>query len=245
MMQVRLALLSVAFVLCAELDGAQGPATAPAPRDSDAVRVFRWRAVGHAQVLKDYAESAGLDDPTRASLVKLCDDHLRAVDQAIEEIRRNPPPPGQVLARAEQLARPFDEQALVQWAQANPQAMPKVQKSTNDGIHGAMMGDRQQLVRAAMNAGLPAAREADAKRIVEEGYQRLVKMNDAAQKIQEQIGKMPDGDAKELAMMAVMADGQTGMMDVARSIRQGLGKLLTPEQRQQFNEELLKIQPPG
>jgi hypothetical protein len=147
------------------------------------------------------------------------------------------------MARAEKSAAAFEQDALPKWAAANGEAMKKIQAyaAQTDGIHTALMGDRQELVQAAVSAGLPEEKKAEAQRIVDVAWKRMLAADKTAKREQENLGRMPQGPQQQLASMAIMADGQTTMMNAARSIRGDLRQLLEPPQRPKFDDELIRI----
>ncbi|HEY7086586.1 MAG TPA: hypothetical protein VH518_00775, partial [Tepidisphaeraceae bacterium] len=81
----------------------------------------------------------------------------------------------------------------------------------------------------------------EAQRIVDVAWKRMLAADKTAKREQENLGRMPQGPQQQLASMAIMADGQTTMMNAARSIRGDLRQLLEPPQRPKFDDELIRI----
>ncbi|HEY7088806.1 MAG TPA: hypothetical protein VH518_11995, partial [Tepidisphaeraceae bacterium] len=140
----RLIAPAALLILGSWLLGAEPDTVAPSLQpDPDSIRIFRWRAAAQAPVIKEAAESVGLEEQPRAQILKIVNEHLGVVEAEIEQMKKSPRiSPVEVMARAEKSAAAFEQDALPKWAAANGEAMKKIQAyaAQTDGIHTALMG---------------------------------------------------------------------------------------------------------
>ena len=101
--------------------------------------------------------------------------------------------------------------------------------------------NRRELAAAVVNAGLPAAREEEALRIIDQARQQFLDAVAQFSTKGKQISEMPDGDARELAMQAFQAQTQQVWFTMARILYLQLRGLLTPNQYDAFDQAVPKI----
>lgn len=225
------------------------PATAPAttlPFDSDAVRLFRLRATESDSTIRLAAKDVEMDAESLASLTKVLDAYLARVEAEVEVIRRDNPGIRRVIERATELQKAFAAGPLVEWSKANPHVRKLIEDRSNLWLPIFFtlsdVAGQKKLVAAALKAGLPASREAEASEIVERAYQALLKQMQIERFVTDtRLAGMPDGETRELAMAVITAEQPGKMFHIGRSVYNELRTLLNPDQFEAFDRAMPRV----
>jgi hypothetical protein len=226
-----------------------GPTTAPGEAGSEPIelRVFRILAMGGALGHDAYADRATLDDATRAELLKLIGAHRDRVDREVARLRaQSPLPPYDALVeRASALGQEFDQTTMAPWFEAHPNAVQALQEqsSLTEAAWTVLAHDRQKLLDAWSAARGDKKKLPEARKMVDDAYASMVKLNDDAQR-QQEAQKLP-AQQRRVVQDVVMYEGQMKILESGQRVYRGLRDLLDgPRQRQAFDALLLGMELP-
>jgi hypothetical protein len=187
----------VAVALIALVCGATRAAPPQPPAEKDLARLFRFHAAAQAEALRDAVERASLDEPLRDALRQLVRQHLRRADDeaaraaaaystaaATSAGRSRGDELDDFIARAAELARDFNDARVAAWLDEHPSAYQPVQEqiALADAYERAVAEEPDAVARAAVAAGLPAAQEADLRRVIAATHDKLTREGEAAEK---------------------------------------------------------------
>lgn len=225
---------------------------------SDLVRVFRFNAGAEAEALCDAAGRADVDEKLRKELLGLMRDHLARVDEEAKRVAAaRDMSADEVMRRAAELARSFNEGTVARWLDDHPDAFPPVQEQVSlvEAYQRALSGDAEAVVRCAKAAGLEAGKEQEVRRLVTEAQQSVRRLRqDADRRIASPAPKAPAPAADkppapaadkapepDLVDLATGAEFQTKATAAARGLRDGVEKLLPGgNKREAMKVEMLR-----
>lgn len=220
------------------------PAGGRGKDESTPVRVFRTLASFPAQRTRiSLSEADTVSQKYRAEVLAILDEYERKVDAAAEDVAKNPPDLHALAERAQTMAEDFEADVLEKWLTAHPDAQAAVDRAADalDDISYALGEDRQQILAAASRAGLPPAKQAEGKKIIDETFAEFQAFGQGIEKQRQELGRLPEGDPRRLEGMTIMADVEMEELRAASTIRQKVRELLPAQRRKQFDEELAKL----
>lgn len=210
---------------------ADSPGNATVTVISDAARVFAADAVDSAEALRIAATDPGINPEAREALLKIVDVHLRQVQEKALKLRANAPV-AELRRRGDTIASEFARGPLLAWRRGNPQATGIIERWRNQLIFIWMVlsSDRNRLVEAMIQAGLPQERRVKAVKIVEDSYQSLAPLKQSLEQRARQIGTIADPQRRELAQAVLEVEARARMIDVGAPLLHALHNLLLPNQ---------------
>lgn len=147
---------------------------------ADVARLFRFHAAAEANALRDAVERATFDEMRRDELRLLVREHLRRVEDEVARVAAATAL-DDVLARAADIARDFNDRQVATWLDEHPAVYQPVQEqiALAEAYERSVAEEPEAIVRAARAAGLPPEREAGVRRVVTDAHERLRKADEA------------------------------------------------------------------
>jgi|GEM_PF-3102056 len=219
----------IAFVIFGLFIAAPAEQARAVPMTDDQV-LFHSGAGGPCKGIKLALLGAAVEDSDKQELAALLDGHLAAVAVAARQMVGGQMSYNEVEEKAAKLADDFNEKTLNPWLVKHPEASLAIGNEFRvaEIVFLIVSTEPQKLVKMARAAGVPAAKEVEARGICEAAKEQLIAYDNEMQVRQQPIMALPDGDQKQKQLMVVTAQGQAETARVRFDVLSRLRALVPP-----------------